>query len=261
MLEGKMFSFSSSKLVDRPFDWAYQLDDLGYSGWEIVNEGRQKLTAENLKDAMQIFETTNLVITIHLPYSDLNLASMNQPIWEETVRQMKNCLTLASDFARLAVVHPGHFSPLGMQMPDAAWSQSILGIQQICDYAADLDMKIAVENMVNMPAILGRRPEEILGILDTVDRENVGFILDVGHANTNGNVENFLKLKDKIIHTHMHDNHGERDEHLPVGNGTVPWKKVVNAFQGYKGRIVTESRSLEEGQRSVNRLKKMMNIG
>ena len=41
-----MFSFSSSKLVDRPFDWAYQLEDLGYSGWEIVNEGRQRLTAE-----------------------------------------------------------------------------------------------------------------------------------------------------------------------------------------------------------------------
>lgn len=41
-----MFSFSSSKLVDRPFDWAYQLEDLGYSGWEIVNEGRQRLTEE-----------------------------------------------------------------------------------------------------------------------------------------------------------------------------------------------------------------------
>ena len=46
-----MFSFSSSKLVDRPFDWAYQLEDLGYSGWEIVNEGRQKLTRENLAEA------------------------------------------------------------------------------------------------------------------------------------------------------------------------------------------------------------------
>ena len=256
-----MFSFSSSKLVDRPFDWAYQLEDLGYSGWEIVNEGRQKLTHENLADALQIFETTDLTITVHLPYSDLNLASMNQPIWEETVRQMKACLSLASGFARLAVVHPGHFSPLGMQMPDAAWSQSIAGIQQICDHAADLDMRIAVENMVNMPAILGRRPEEIQGIIETVDRENVGFIFDVGHANTNGNVEGFLMLKDKIIHAHFHDNHGERDEHLPVGNGTVPWRKVANAFQGFKGRIVTESRSLEEGQRSVNRLKKIMNLG
>ncbi|MCX6675802.1 MAG: sugar phosphate isomerase/epimerase [Methanothrix sp.] len=255
-----MFSFSSSKLVDRPFDWAYQLEDLGYSGWEIVNEGRQRLTPENLAEAKQIAETTDLVITIHLPYSDLNLASMNQPIWEETVRQMKACLSLACDFARLAVVHPGHLSPLGMQMPDAAWSQNITGIRQICDHAADLDMKIAVENMVNMPALLGRRPEEIAGILETVDRENVGFIFDVGHANTNGNVENFLKLKDIIIHAHMHDNHGERDEHLPVGNGTVPWNKVAAGLKDYKGRIVTESRSLEEGQRSVNRLKKLMNL-
>jgi sugar phosphate isomerase/epimerase len=257
----KMFSFSSSKLVDRPFDWAYQLEDLGYSGWEIVNEGRQKLTPESLVEAKKIIETTDLTITIHLPYSDLNLASVNQPIWEETVRQMKSCLEISSDFARLAVLHPGHFSPLGMQMQDSAWSQAILGIQQVCDRAADLDIKIAIENMVNMPAVLGRRPEEILGILETVDRENAGFIFDVGHANTNGNVLDFLKLKDKIIHIHMHDNHGERDEHLPVGNGTVPWKKVVSCLRDYKGRIVTESRSLEEGQRSVNRLKKLMKIG
>ena len=108
-----MFSFSSSALVDRPFDWAYQLEDLGYTGWEIVNEGRQRLTKENVPEAQNISETTKLEITIHLPYSDLNLASMNQPIWDETVRQMKKCLSLASDFSRLAVVHPGHLSPLG----------------------------------------------------------------------------------------------------------------------------------------------------
>jgi sugar phosphate isomerase/epimerase len=255
-----VFSFSSSKLVDRPFDWAYQLEDLGYTGWEIVNEGRQKLTSENLDNAKQIAETTDLTITIHLPYSDLNLASLNQPIWEETVRQMKACLDLASSFSRLAVVHPGHLSPLGMQMPDAAWAQNILGIQQICDHAAELDMRIAVENMVNMPALLCRQPEEITGIIETVDRENLGFILDVGHANTNGNVERFLELREIVIHAHLHDNHGERDEHLPVGNGTVPWNKVAEAFQDYTGRLVTESRSLEEGQRSVNRLKKLMNL-
>lgn len=254
-----MFSFSSSALVDRPFDWAYQLEDLGYTGWEIVNEGKQRLTHESIAEAKRIAETTDLVITIHLPYSDLNLASMNQPIWDETVRQMKSCLDLASDFSRLAVVHPGHLSPLGAQMPDRAWSQNILGIQEICDHAECLDMTIAVENMVNMPAIFGRMPEEITGILETVDRPNVGFILDVGHANTNGCVDKFLELKDIIIHTHIHDNHGVKDEHLPVGNGTVPWSRVIEALDGYQGRIVTESRSLEEGQRSLRRLKKLMN--
>jgi len=253
-----MFSFSSSALVDRPFDWAYQLEDLGYSGWEIVNEGKQRLTKDTVKQAREIAQTTGLVITIHLPYSDLNLASLNQAIWEETVRQMKACLSLASDFARLAVVHPGHLSPLGKQLPDAAWEQNILGIQHICDHAADLDMTVAVENMVNIESLLGRVPSEIAGIMETVDRSNLGFVLDVGHANTNGNVEDFLKMKDQVIHAHIHDNHGERDEHLPIGSGTVNWRRVMQTFNGYSGRFVTESRSLVQGQESLQRLKKFM---
>ena len=127
--------------------------------------------------AKKIAETTSLHITLHLPYSDLNLASMNQPIWEETVRQMKACLTLGADFATLAVVHPGHLSPLGAQLPDAAWEQNVLGIQQICDHAADLSMTIGVENMVNMPA-LGQS-----SVRDNRDNgygpRNLGFVLDV----------------------------------------------------------------------------------
>jgi len=82
---------------------------------------------------------------------------MNQPIWEETVRQMKGCLDLANDFCTLQSFIPGHFSPLECKclMRLAAKHN---GIQQVCDHAANLDMRIAVENMVNMPAILGRQP-------------------------------------------------------------------------------------------------------
>ena len=250
-----MFSFSSSALVDQPFDWAYQLEDLGYSGWEIVNEGRQRLTAETLPLAQEIVETTNLVITIHLPYSDLNLASMNQPIWEETLRQMKECISFASEFCGLAVVHPGYLSPLGKQMPDRAWEQNILGLQEICDHAAEFGMRIAVENMLNIESMLGRTPEEIQGILENVRRENLGFVFDVGHANTNGNVDSFLALKEKMIHVHVHDNKGARDEHLPVKSGNVNWRRVAKGLEGYEGRFVTEARTLVQGAQSMRNLK------
>lgn len=252
-----MISFSSSALIDKPFDWAYQLVDLGFTGWEIVNEGLQRLTKENVNDAKKIAETTNLVITLHLPYSDLNLASLNQPIWDETVRQMKTCLDLAQDFCNLAVVHPGHLSPLGSQLPDAAWDRNVRGIQEICDFASDFGITIAVENMVNIPSLLGRTPFEITGIIDTVDRENLGFVLDIGHANTNGNLDQFLEISNRIIHLHIHDNHGQKDEHLPVGSGNVDWKKVLKALAGYKGRYVTEARSLTQGQKSMERLRKL----
>jgi sugar phosphate isomerase/epimerase len=252
---GIMFSFSSSALVDQPFDWAYQLEDLGYSGWEIVNEGRQRLTAETIPLAREIVETTDLVITIHLPYSDLNLASMNQPIWEETLRQMKECISFASEFCGLAVVHPGYLSPLGKQMPDRAWEQNILGLQEICDHAAEFGMRIAVENMLNIESMLGRTPEEIQGILENVRRENLGFVFDVGHANTNGNVDSFLALKEKMIHVHVHDNKGARDEHLPVKSGNVNWRRVAKGLEGYEGRFVTEARTLVQGAQSMRNLK------
>ncbi|HII07099.1 MAG TPA: sugar phosphate isomerase/epimerase, partial [Methanotrichaceae archaeon] len=104
-------------------------------------------------------------------------------------------------------------------------------------------------------SMLGRTPEEILGMLENVDRENLGFVFDIGHANTNGNVEQFLALKDKMVHVHVHDNKGARDEHLPVKSGNVNWSRVAKALSGYDGRMVTEARTLVQGVQSMRNLK------
>ena len=66
---------------------------------------------------------------------------------------MTKCIEKASDFIELAVVHPGHLSPLGMQLPDMAWQQSVEGLKEICDFADDLGIKIGVENMPDMAQI------------------------------------------------------------------------------------------------------------
>ena len=30
--------------------------------------------------------------------------------------------------------------------------------------------------------------------------------------------------------THIHDNHGATDEHLPIGQGAIPWSEVCQGF-------------------------------
>ena len=205
-------SFSSLALVNNPFDWAYDLEDLGFTGWEIVSEGKQQLNDNTLSEIKNIIDTTNLVLTLHLPFSDLNLASLNHRIWKESISQMSKCLERASDFVELAVVHPGHLSPLGMQLPDMAWQQNIDGLKAICDRADGLGIKIGVENMVNMQHIFGKFPGEILGMIDSLERENVGLTFDIGHANTNSQVFEFLADLKKVIHVHLHDNKGRTDE-------------------------------------------------
>jgi sugar phosphate isomerase/epimerase len=244
-------SFSSLALVNNPFDWAYDLEELGFTGWEVVSEGQQQLNDSNLLKIKNIIETTNLVLTLHLPFSDLNLASLNHPIWKETIRQMSKCLEKASDFIELAVVHPGHLSPLGMQIPEMAWRENIEGLRAICDIADDRGIRIGVENMVNMQFILGKQPGEILGMIESLERENAGMTLDIGHANTNGMVNEFLTDLKKVIHVHLHDNNGRSDEHLGLGKGNIKWQDVFKKFGTYRGRFVTEARTVKEGAASL----------
>jgi sugar phosphate isomerase/epimerase len=43
-----------------------------------------------------------------------------------------------------------------------------------------------------------------------------------------GGVENALEtLKQYILSTHVHDNHGTKDEHLFPGEGSIDWKRAM----------------------------------
>jgi len=56
--------------------------------------------------------------------------------------------------------------------------------------------------------------------------------LDVAHAFIEGGmkrVRDYIKtFSDKIVHLHAHDNHGEDDEHLPLGDGSIDYEKIVH---------------------------------
>jgi sugar phosphate isomerase/epimerase len=251
-------SFSSRTVVEAPFKWAYTLEDHGYTGWEIVQEGAQCLNSKTVQKVKDIYETTNLELTLHLPFSDMNLASLNTSIREEVIRQMKHYLTLASSYVNLAVIHPGYLSPYGAQVPYEAYQTNLSSLREICDFAADFGVLIAVENMPDHPQIFGKYPDEMQEMLDSVGSNNVGFTFDVGHANTLGLVDEFLNHTGlRISHMHIHDNMGQKDEHLPLGAGTIDWKKVIEKLSGYKGIFVTEMSSVEDGVKSLEFLKKL----
>ena len=62
--------------------------------------------------------------------------------------------------------------------------------------------------------------------------------LDIGHANTSeGPLAYIQKFGKKIISIHFHDNNGKNDDHLDVGEGTVPWKKVAEASKGLNSLV------------------------
>jgi sugar phosphate isomerase/epimerase len=64
---------------------------------------------------------------------------------------------------------------------------------------------------------------------------NLRFHFDVAHAfieNRMKGVQQYVDaFADKLVHVHLHDNHGKQDEHLPLGEGNIDFRKVVKALK------------------------------
>jgi len=73
--------------------------------------------------------------------------------------------------------------------------------------------------------------------------------LDLGHANTNGNIASFLDpgIVDKVVNVHLHDNLGDGDPHLTMGQGNIDhaWTVAELEALGYRGNYIIESRNYE----------------
>jgi sugar phosphate isomerase/epimerase len=89
--------------------------------------------------------------------------------------------------------------------------------------------------------------------------------LDIPHAFTSGgmtSVIDYIKtFREKIIHIHWHDNHGQKDDHLPIGEGLIDHQKAVDALKdmGYDKTITLEvfTNSSNDAKSSADKLRTM----
>ena len=80
-------------------------------------------------------------------------------------------------------------------------------------------------------------------MLDELELGDAGICLDFGHAHlTGGAPEAAEALSGHVITTHVHDNHGQLDDHLVPFDGTIDWAATLMAISkvGYAGPLVFE---------------------
>lgn len=116
-----------------------------------------------------------------------------------------------------------------------SWSQRTLdyamtALEHLGAFASALGVRLLVENLTNDVTT----PEHLITILDLGHLDNVGVCLDLGHAHITVGIPDAVSvLGNRIITTHVHDNHGMKDEHLWPGDGTINWQdtaKLLNAL-------------------------------
>ncbi|MDD1700933.1 MAG: sugar phosphate isomerase/epimerase [Methanoregula sp.] len=243
--------FSSSAKVWDDISWVYDIEEAGYSGWEIVCDGNYRLdNPACFSKIEEVIAATHLGISVHAPYGDLNLATLNDPIWRESIRQICTCIIHASAITDKVTIHPGYLSPVGKLMPQKVWDLQKEALRQIGKCAQEHSVLACLENMIGVKEFLCRLPEELIGMTEGI--EGIGMTFDFGHANTIGKVNNFLACVKKAHHIHIHDNNGMSDEHLALGEGTVPWVTVGKRIAAeYHGVVVIEGKSIDEAKKSI----------
>ncbi|WP_461866503.1 sugar phosphate isomerase/epimerase family protein [Thermococcus sp.] len=193
---------------------------------EIVSENYHMLDRYNYHSHMETLEENGLKSVIHAPFSDINIASLNERIRRASLDILFEAFEIARLMgALLVVIHPGHLSPAGMRFPKAYEKIHRRSLKEIDRYSRKLGIRVALENMPAFPTLDGRTCERIRELIDGTE---LYVTFDVGHLNTvTQNFDEFIELLgDRIIHVHLHDNNGKNDSHLSLGKGNVPWNDV-----------------------------------
>lgn len=206
-----LFSNTNDKIVETAWN----------NGFDMIELLAENPFNFNTPEALKSFE-----VYIHGPTVDLNIASINKGIKEESVRQMKNTIDRANEVnAKAITVHPGKIGRNDKRLRKIAIENAIESIGELVDYS---DLTVSVENMPERFSFLANRIDELEQI-----REETGCMItiDTGHANTCENPEEFFDLKD-ICYFHLNDNNGEKDQHLTLGEGTLNLDLLKNVEKG-----------------------------
>lgn len=103
---------------------------------------------------------------------------------------------------------------------DAAfWS-----LEQLVLFAHQCGVRILLENIPNELSA----PMTLKQFIESTHMKDLGVCFDTGHAHLGEGVErSFELLRDWIVSTHVHDNKGDKDEHLFPFDGTIDWQKTI----------------------------------
>ncbi|MEM3627942.1 MAG: sugar phosphate isomerase/epimerase [Candidatus Bathyarchaeia archaeon] len=226
---------------------------------EVVDDGLHTLDNRKVSALRNLGRSYNLRYSIHAPFADINIASPSNFMLKAMLKRLEKSIANANSLdAYMWVFHPGLKTGISMFYPNADWIQNRETARLLSRIAEDYNVKIAIENVPEpYPFIMKGVAEFEKFYMEVI--EPIGLALDVGHANLNGQIEQFLlKFADKIVHVHVHDNDGREDQHMGVGYGTINWEKFTNMLKKaqFNGVVIVES--IGHVTESVEKVKQLL---
>ena len=171
----------------------------------------------------------NIPVTFHGPFMDLNPGAVDEKVRELTVFRFHQILDLVPYFLPRAIVfHPGYDRWRYDGNVDLWLENSLLTWRPLVEKAEALSVKMALEN------VFDDNPAPLKRLLEAVDSSFLGYCMDPGHGHLFSEVplvDWIGVLGDRLVEIHLHDNHREADEHLPLGQGDIDFPAIFSRIR------------------------------
>jgi sugar phosphate isomerase/epimerase len=163
-------------------------------------------------------------VTFHAPFMDLRPGALDPRIRQTSLDRLRQVFDLVPWFKPRSVVCHASFDEKYYVSAEEKWFENSLAIwRTLLDGIAGTGTVIALENVYE------RNPQPLRRLLDALGSPQARFCFDAGHANVFGGVPLTCwieELGDLLGEIHIHDNHGVTDEHLPAGEGNIPFREL-----------------------------------
>ena len=192
--------------------------------------------------------------SIHAPFSHEYRIWNGGEDGEAEIKKLTDCIADCARFdIPVAVLHTMNgFSP---KTPAAPTQVGLDGYARIIEAGNKYGVKLAFENT--------EREEFLAAVMQKFWNEPcVGFCYDTGHERCYRNSDVMALYGEKLCHTHFDDNFGVTgdvitwydDAHLPMGDGIVDWKGVMDRIDacGYEGVLTCELTMKNKPERNTH---------
>ena len=197
------------------------------------------MSAENLDSISRaqkerinaVFEKHNLNKSLHAPFSDLNPGSIDKTIRAASLDRFKQSLEVCANLKADRMVMHTHFDPIFYKNHKELWlDNSIQSLAALSKYARQKNITILIENSID------QSPWAVLELIKRTD--NLKACFDIAHYNVFsplGWEKEFAEYPPELItEVHLSDNRGSEDEHLPLGEGSIDFKKFFKMMNDRK---------------------------
>jgi sugar phosphate isomerase/epimerase len=150
----------------------------------------------------------------------------------EAMDELKRVIDVAEDlpFPRMVLHMGGSRETADPRKRDAAFST----LEHLVLHARHAGVTICLENTTSEMG----EAAYLRSFVDETRLTGLRFNFDIGHAHLsdgdepNRIVRSLEPLRDRVASTHIHDNHGDKDEHLAPYDGTIDWPEAMKLLRG-----------------------------